>query len=77
MSYMSCEEKNINVTDGVSREELGILVLVVAFAITLAFAFYKAIVSGDFPNNITDFLTMLAFAIGLREAVPVALKGRR
>jgi hypothetical protein len=74
---MSCEEKNINVTDGVSREELGILVLVVAFAITLAFAFYKAIVDGDFPNNITDFLTMLAFAIGLREAVPAALKGRR
>ena len=74
---MSCEDRNINVTDGVSREELGILVLVVAFAITLAFAFYKAIVDGDFPNNITDFLTMLAFAIGLREAVPVALKGRR
>jgi hypothetical protein len=74
---MSCEDKNINVTDGVNREELGILVLVVAFAITLAFAFYKAIVGGDFPSNITDFLTMLAFAIGLREAVPTALKGRR
>ena len=74
---MSCEDKNINVTDGVSREELGILVLVVAFAITLAFAFYKAIVDGDFPSNITDFLTMLAFAIGLREAVPMVAKGRR
>ena len=74
---MSCEDKNINVTDGVSREELGILVLVVAFAITLALAFYKAIVSGDFPTNVTDFLTMLAFAIGLREAVPMVAKGRR
>lgn len=72
-----CEEKKIDLTNGVSREELGILVLVVAFAITLAFAFYKAIVSGDFPNNVTDFLTMLAFAIGLREAVPMVVKGRR
>lgn len=63
-------DRNIDVTNGVNREELGILVLVAAFAITLCFAFYKAIVSGDFPNNVTDFLTMLAFAIGLREAVP-------
>lgn len=74
---MCYEDKNIDVTDGVDREELGIVVLVVAFAITLSFAFYKAIVSGDFPNNITDFLTMLAFAIGLREAVPAVMKGRR
>ena len=74
---MEQEEKKLAFTNGVTRDELGILVLVVAFAITLAFAFYKAVVAGDFPSNITDFLTMLAFAIGLREAVPMVVKGRR
>lgn len=74
---MSCEEKNIDLTDGVNERELGKIVLVGAFVLTLALAFYKALTCGDFPNNVTDFLTMMGFAIGLREAVPVALKGRR
>lgn len=72
-----CEDKKLDFTDGITETELGKIVLVVAFVVTLIFGYYKAIVSGDFPNNVTDFLTMLAFAIGAREAVPVALKGRR
>ena len=78
MDKNCCEEKKIDLSDGISREELGIFVLVGAFIVTLLFGFYKAIVAGDFPNNMTDFLTMLAFAIGVREALPqVAGKVRR
>ena len=78
MAKDCCEGKNIDLSDGVDRNELGILVLVVAFVITLLVAFYKALVSGDFPSNMTDFLTMLAFAIGVREALPqVAGRVRR
>lgn len=72
-----CEDKKLDFTDGITENELGKIVLVGAFVITLIFGYYKAIVSGDFPNNVTDFLTMLAFAIGAREAVPMVAKGRR
>lgn len=72
-----CEDKKLDFTDGITESELGKIVLVGAFVITLIFGYYKAIVSGDFPNNVTDFLTMLAFAIGAREAVPMVAKGRR
>lgn len=67
------EEKKIDFTDGVTRKEAGFVVLVVSFAITLVFAFYKAIVAGDFPNNVTDFMTMLAVTIGATEAIPAAV----
>lgn len=72
-----CEDKKLDFTDGITENELGKIVLVGAFVVTLIFGYYKAIVSGDFPNNVTDFLTMLAFAIGAREAVPMVAKGRR
>ena len=62
--------ENIDLKDGVTRKEAGFVVLVVAFTITLVFAFYKAIVAGDFPNNVTDFLTILAFIIGACETIP-------
>lgn len=62
--------ENLNLEDGVNRKEAGFIVIVVAFTIVLLFAMYKGIVSGDFPNNVTDFLSMLACIIGLCEAAP-------
>ena len=73
----NCDEEKIDLTDGVSRNELGLFVLVGAFLMTLFFGYYKAIAAGDFPSNMTDFLTMLAFAISGREAVAMAVKGRK
>ena len=74
---MNGEDKNIDLTDGINERELGKIVLVCAFVLTLVLAFYKALVDGDFPNNVTDFLTMMAFAIGLREGITVfGKKGR-
>lgn len=63
-------DSNITFSDGVNRKEAGFVTLVVAFAITLVFAFYKAIVSGDFPSNVTSFLTTLALTIGAVEVLP-------
>lgn len=77
MSECCNEDKKLDFTDGITESELGKIVLVGAFVVTLIFGYYKAIVSGDFPSNVTDFLTMLAFAIGAREAVPALAKGRR
>lgn len=75
MSECCNEDKKLDFTDGITESELGKIVLVGAFVVTLIFAYYKAVVSGDFPNNVTDFLTMLAFAIGAREAVPKVFRG--
>lgn len=68
-----CEDKNIDLKDGVTRKEAGFIVLVATFAITLIFAFYKAVVAGDFPSNVTDFLSMLAVIIGACETIPAAM----
>lgn len=70
-------DSNINFTDGVNRKEAGFVVLVVAFIVTLAFSFYKAVVSGDFPPNVTAFLTTLALTIGAVEVVPKAIRDYR
>ena len=67
---MTNEEKNIDLTDGINGRELGKIVLVAAFVLTLMLAFYKAITVGDFPNNVTEFLEMMGFAIGLCEGIP-------
>lgn len=74
---MDNEEKNIDLTDGINGNELGKIVLVGAFVLTLVLAFYKALTVGDFPNNVTDFLTMMGFAIGFREGITyIAKRGR-
>lgn len=77
MDNTNSEEKKMDFTDGVTRKEAGFLVLVIAFTITLAFAFYKAVVAGDFPNNVTDFMTMLALTIGAVEVVPKTFSKNR
>ena len=74
---MNGEDKNIDLTDGIDGRELGKIVLVGAFVLTLVLAFYKALTVGDFPNNVTDFLTMMGFAIGFREGITyIAKRGR-
>lgn len=65
-------DTNITLSDGVSRKEAGFIVLVITLALTLALAFYKAVTDGDFPPNITAFLTTLALTIGAVEALPKA-----
>ena len=75
MSECCNEDKKLDFTDGVTQKEAGFVVLVAAFAITLAFAFYKAVVDGDFPVNVTAFLTTLALTIGAVEAVPKVFRG--
>lgn len=63
-------DSNITLSDGVNRKEAGFIVLVITLVLTLAFAFYKAVVDGDFPPNMTAFLTTLALTIGAVEALP-------
>ena len=74
---MDNEEKNIDLTDGINGRELGKIVLVSAFVLTLVLGFFKALTVGDFPDNVTDFLTMMGFAIGFCEGVPEACKRMR
>ena len=71
---MNGEDKNIDLTDGINERELGKIVLVCAFVLTLVLAIYKALVDGDFPNNVTDFLTMMGFAIGFGEGITYIAK---
>ncbi len=64
-------DTNINIQDGVSRKEAGFFVLVVTLALTMCLGFYKAVVDGDFPPNVTAFMTTLTITIGAVEALPL------
>lgn len=70
-------DTNITLTDGVSRKEAGFIVLVITLVLTLALAFYKAVMNGDFPSNVTAFLTTLVLTIGAVEALPKAVHNYR
>ena len=56
MSECCNEEKKLDFTDGVTQKEAGFIVLVAAFAITLAFAFYKRACQECFGWRICRYL---------------------
>lgn len=72
-----CEERNINLSDGVNREELGTVCLMIVLAVFVALGIYKAIpASGDVPDNVADIIMCICAILGLHKVAAPLLDKR-
>lgn len=72
-----CEERNINISDGVNRGELGTICLVIVLAVFVALGIFKAIPSGgDVPNNVADIIMCICAILGLHKVAAPLLDKR-
>ena len=72
-----CEERNINLFDGVNRGELGTITLVIVLVVFTGLGIFKAIPSGgDVPNNVADIIMCICAILGLHKVAAPLLDKR-